>query len=74
MARTYEVAGYRFQKVAEHRGGKVHVVEEVQFWEGERSWEHRTIAGESVAGTPVSLQRVSCPRCREAVKRLNGHG
>lgn len=43
-ARTYTVAGRRFNKVASDAGRQsVHVVEEGQFWKGEKSWEHRAL-------------------------------
>jgi hypothetical protein len=68
MARRYEVAGRGFTKVATERS--VHVVEDGQFWKGDRSWRHRALCGKSITGTAVTLQSLTCPRCRAELKKL----
>lgn len=68
-ARKYNVKGREFSKVSVAEGD-VHAVETRQFWKGDRSWQHRAVCGRSITGTPVSLQRLSCPRCRKEIERI----
>lgn len=73
MARRYKVAGRGFTKVSAHHLTEnpiVHVVEDGQFWRGNKSWEHIALCGASIAGTPVSLQKVNCSACRAAIESL----
>jgi hypothetical protein len=71
-ARTYNVAGRQFTKVAETTGHEsVHIVEHGQFWKGDRSWQHRAVCGASVTGTPVTLLRVTCQSCRRYIASID---
>lgn len=72
-ARQYRIAGRTFSKVSTDMPGRrpmVHVVELGYFWKGNKSWEHRSMCGDSISGVPVSLMRVDCPKCRAEVKKI----
>jgi hypothetical protein len=73
MVRTYKIGDRTFSKVsANHLSERpvVHVVEDGQFWKGNKSWEHRAVCGGSISGTPVQLMRVSCVKCRVAIRKI----
>lgn len=68
-AKRYKLGDKVFTKVVSDRS-KVHVVEQHGFWAGDQGWQHRTICGLSIAGTPISLASVNCKECRKAVEKI----